>query len=335
MSSLREVARQAGVSTATVSRVINHDAKVTDETRLRVQKVIDTLNYRPSRVAQRLRSSSRESKLIGLVLPDIQNPFYVEMIKGIEASAYRRSYSVIIGNFSQNEERAKMYIDILKSEAVNGFIVAPVHDEDEKVVELIRSGYQIVCVDRGLSTEEVDVVQVNNEEGAYEAVKHLILLGHRRIAHIGGKRQIPTTQARIRGYKRALAEHQLPIDPDLILNRESNYESGLQLSAQLLASPQPPSAIFTGNNLLTLGALQTIHSMHLNIPKDIAIVGFDDMYWSASLNPPLTAVRQDGYEIGRRATDLLIERILEPNRPKVKVTLDTKLIVRKSCGSTS
>ncbi len=333
MPNLKKVAQVAGVSTATVSRVINKDPKVRAATRIKVQKVIDSLNYKPSRVAQRLRSKGRESKLIGLVLPDIENPFYVDMIKGIEESAYRHNYSVIIGNFSQNRERAELYIDILKSESVNGFIVAPVHSADEKVVELIKSGYNVVCVDRGLSVVEVDVVQVDNEAGTFEAIEHLIKLGHRRIAHIAGKAEIPTSKARIIGYKKALTTHHIPIDESLIVGKESNFQSGLELSAQLLDSPHPPTAIFTANNLLTLGALQTIHSRRLAIPQDIAIVGFDDMYWSMSLNPPLTAVRQNGYEIGRRATDLLIQRIAEPERPSVKIVLKTELMVRKSCGA--
>ncbi len=333
MTSLKKVAKIAGVSTATVSRVVNGDAKVRPETRLKVQAIIDDLNYMPSRVAQRLRSKGRESKILGLVLPDIENPFYVDMIKGIEEAAYRHDYSVIIGNFSQKKDRADMYIDVLKSEAVNGFIVAPVSTTDEKVGQLVRSGYHVVCVDRGLSEVDVDIVQVNNEEGAYKAINHLVKLGHKRIAHVCGNINIPTTRERIRGYKRALNTAGISVDEDLILSRASDFQSGLDLTNDLLHKKHPPTAIFASNNLLTLGALQAIHSYPLNIPDDIAIVGFDDMYWSTSLNPPLTAVRQDGYEIGRRATDLLMQRMDEPNRPRIKITLDTQLMVRKSCGA--
>ena len=333
MASLKDVALKAGVSTATVSRVINGDSKVVLETKHKVQKAIKELNYTPSRVAQRLRSKGKESKLIGLVLPDIENPFYVDMVKGIELVAYNHGYSVIIGNFSQNKARSEMYIDILKAEGVNGFIVAPVTNDDQKVKELIKSGYQVTCVDRDIEGVEVDVVKVNNEEAAYEAVRHLINLGHRRIGHVGGQWDIPTSKARLAGYRRALEESSLPVDQQLIINKSSSFQSGVESASILLDLPQPPTAIFAGNNLLTLGALRAIHARNMNIPKDISIIGFDDMYWSESLNPPLTAVRQDGFEIGRRATELLLSRMVDPDRPCIKVTLDAKLKVRKSCGA--
>ncbi|PHN02451.1 LacI family DNA-binding transcriptional regulator [Flavilitoribacter nigricans] len=335
MANLKDVAKRAGVSTATVSRVINGDSRVQMDTQHKVQKAIKELNYRPSRVAQRLRSKGKESKLIGLVLPDIENPFYVDMVKGIELAAYNKGYSVIIGNFSQNKARSEMYIDILKAEGVNGFIVAPVNNDDQKVTELVKSGYQVTCVDRDIAGVEVDVVKVNNEEAAYGAIKHLIDLGHRRIGHVGGQWDIPTTKARLAGYKRALLESGIPVEEDLIITRSSDFQSGVESTNTFLDMEHPPTALFTGNNLLTLGALRAIHARELHIPKDIAIVGFDDMYWSESLNPPLTAVHQDGFEIGRRATELLLNRMVEPDRPCIKVIMDAKLKIRKSCGTES
>ncbi len=188
-------------------------------------------------------------------------------------------------------------------------------------------------MDRDIEGVEVDVVKVNNEEAAYEAVRHLINLGHRRIGHVGGQWDIPTSKARLAGYRRALEESSLPVDPGLIINKSSSFQSGVESASILLDLPQPPTAIFAGNNLLTLGALRAIHARNMNIPKDISIIGFDDMYWSESLNPPLTAVRQDGFEIGRRATELLLSRMVDPDRPCIKVTLDAKLKVRKSCGA--
>lgn len=333
MASLKDVAEKAGVSTATVSRVINGDSRVLMDTKHKVLKAIKELDYRPSRVAQRLRSKSKESKLIGLVLPDIENPFYVDMVRGIEVAAYSQGYSVIIGNFSQNKARADMYIDILKAEGVNAFIVAPVSNDDPKVTELIKSGYQVTCVDRDIEGVEVDVVKVNNEEAAYGAIMHLISLGHKRIGHIGGKWDIPTTRQRLTGYNRALRESGITMEPELVITKSSDFQSGVEAASILLDLPHPPTALFTGNNLLTLGALRAIHARELNIPRDIAIVGFDDMYWSESLNPPLTAVHQDGFEIGRRATELLLSRMSEPNRPCIKIIMEAKLKIRKSCGA--
>lgn len=332
MASLKGVADRAGVSIATVSRVLNSENLVKDETRIRVKKAIKELGYHPNRVAQRLRATKRTSKLIGLLIPDIQNPFYVDVIRGIEQHAYANDYAVVIGNFSQNEEREKLYIDILRSESVDGFIVAPFYGMEEYVEELVQDGFVVVCIDRGLTKLDVDVVKVDNTAGAFNAIEHLIKLGHKRIAHITGNPQIPTTLERITGYEQALKKHGFKIDRDIIKSKESDYKSGVVLAAELLDMQDPPTAIFTANNLLTLGALETIHHRGLSIPEDVAIVGFDDMYWSMSLNPPLTAVRQSGFEIGRRATDLLYQRIAEPDRATVNIVLKTELMIRKSCG---
>ncbi len=330
---MKEVAEKAGVSTATVSRVINSKDVVKGETELRVQKIIKQLGYRPNRVAQRLRSTSGASKLIGLLIPDIQNPFYVDIIRGIEQYAYARNFAIVIGNFSQNEERQKFYIDILKSESVDAFIVAPFPGMNEYVKELVEDGYTVVCIDRGLANVDLDVVKVDNFQGAFDAVDHLVKVGHRRIGHISGNALIPTTMERISGYEAALAKHGIAKDDDIIVGRNSDHQSGVELTAKLLDLPNPPSAIFTSNNLLTLGALETIHGRGLKIPEEIAIVGFDDMYWSMSLNPPLTAVRQSGFEIGRITIELLYQRIMEPKRPFVSIVLKTELMIRSSCGA--
>jgi DNA-binding LacI/PurR family transcriptional regulator len=331
-ANLKTVADIAGVSIATVSRVLNADPVVKDETKLAVQKAIKDSGFQPNRAAQRLRSTSKSRKLIGLLIPDIQNPFYIDVIRGIEDYAYANGAAVVIGNFSQDPVKEKLYIDILRSEAVDGFIAAPTHGKDQYVEALINDGHIVVCIDRGLTNLSADLVKSDNEVGAFNAVEHLIKLGHRRIAHISGDLAIPTTQERINGYKRAMQKHNLPVEESLIVGRESNYKSGVELAQDILDMPERPTAIFCGNNLLTLGSLETLLKQGIRIPEEIAIVGFDDMYWAASLNPPLTAVRQHGFEIGQRATELLCQRILNPTQLPVNMIIKTELIVRKSCG---
>lgn len=333
MSSLKQVAHEAGVSPATVSRVLNNSAHVSADTRVRVEKAIRVLRYQPNRVARRLRTQDRSSKLIGLVVPDIQNPFYVEVVRGVEDQAFANDYAVLMCNFAQEEAKERLYLDIMRSESVDGLIVAPAHQRDRKVVELARSGLPIVCVDRGLSGVDVDVVLVDNRHGAREAVEHLIRLGHRRIAYVAGLPVIPSTMERLAGYEEALSAHGIEKAEELVRFGDSKHESGRRLTRELLDLPDSPTALFTGNNLITLGALETIHGRGLRIPDDVAIVGFDDMYWSISLNPPLTAVAQPGHEIGRRAADMLFQRIAEPDRPCAKVVLKTTLMVRRSCGA--
>ncbi len=328
---LKDVAKQAGVSIATASRVLNKTKYIKQETRILVERAIQQLNYSPNRVAQRLRKKEGHRRLIGLLVADIQNPFYVDVMRGVEDVAFSTDHVVFLANFAQDVKREKLYLRIMKSESIDGLIVAPSHEKDREVIQLVKSGLPVVCVDRGLTDVEVDVVLIDNQKAAFEAVEYLIQRGHRRIAYLGGLPQIPTTMQRKKGYEDALRKYAIPVDPDLIRFGDSKHESGKRLAAQLLDLPLPPTALFTGNNLITLGALETIHTRKLKIPDEVAILGFDDMYWSISLNPPLTAVHQPGYEIGKRAAELLVQRIKEPERPSVKLVLQAELIKRDSC----
>ncbi len=331
MSSMNDVALRAGVSIATVSRLINGNVNISPETRSRVLKAIKELNYQPSRVAKRLRSKSNSGKLIGILVPDIQNPFYVDVLKGVEDVAYLNNYALIMCNFGQDEKKEKMYLDILRSEAVDGLLAAPAREDDPEVTRLVKGGLPIVCIDRGLINVDVDVVMVNNRKGAFQAVDHLLKSGYRRIAYISGHPVIPSSRQREQGYMEALTTHGISVDPDLVKYGDSKYASGVTLCDELLSAPHPPDAIFTGNNLITLGALETIHRRGIKIPSGIAIIGFDDMFWSNSLFPPLSAVRQPAVEIGKRAAELLIQRINDPTRTCIQMILNPELMIRSSC----
>jgi len=328
---LKKVAEKAGVSIATVSRVINDSPNVNPQTRIKIEKLIKELKYTPNRVAKRLRNRNTSSNLLGVLIPDIQNPFYVDVLRGIEDVAYRNKYALIMCNFAQDETKEKLYLDILQSESIDGLIAAPTHEYDQEVSNLVRTGLPIVCVDRGLMDVDVDVVLVENKKGAYMAVDYLAKKGYKRIAYISGIPKIPSSRDREQGYREALEQNDLLYEKELIRYGDSRHESGVKLCADLLELPNPPDAIFTGNNLITLGALETIHAKNLKVPDDIAIIGFDDMYWSISLNPPLTAVRQPAYEIGKCAAEQLISRINNPGRPTSSMILKTELMIRNSC----
>jgi DNA-binding LacI/PurR family transcriptional regulator len=331
MVSMNDVALRAGVSMATVSRVINNSSSLNTDTRTKVLKAIKDLNYQPSRVAKRLRSKSNSGKLIGILIPDIQNPFYVDVLRGVEEIAYLNNYALIMCNFGQDEKKEKLYLDILRSEAVDGLLAAPAREDDPEVTRLLLGGLPIVCVDRGLKNVDVDVVMVNNQKGAFQAVDHLARSGYRRIAYISGLPAIPSSRLREQGYREALEANGLPFAPDLVKYGDSKYASGVILCNELLESNNPPDAVFTGNNLITLGALETIHRRGLAIPGEIAIIGFDDMFWSNSLFPPLSAVRQPAVEIGKRAAELLIQRINDPHRACIQMILNPELMIRNSC----
>jgi DNA-binding LacI/PurR family transcriptional regulator len=333
MTTLHDVARKAGVSVSTVSRVVNGAPSVDAALRVRVERVVRELDYRPSRVARRLRQKDGKRNIIGLLVPDIQNPFYVDVVRGVEDVVYANDYAVFMCNFGQDERKKHLYLEIMASEEVDGLIAAPFNEDDKEIRELIEQGMSVVCVDRGLTGQDVDVVTVNNFEGAYEAVRLLTSLGHQKIGFIGGLKTIPTSRERHRGYMTALSDVGVTPAPEHVRFGDSKLASGRHFADEMLSLDNRPTALFTGNNLITLGALESIHARGLEIPRDVAVVGFDDMIWADSLNPPLTAVSQPGYEIGRRATELLFRRIAEPDAPAVQLVLKTTLHVRRSCGS--
>lgn len=330
MSNLKAVAEHSKVSIATVSRVINNDPKVSKETVLKVQASIAALEYKPNRVAQRLRSSKSKTKLLGLIIPDIQNPFFVDVVRGVEDYAYQNNFAVMIGNFGQDEKKEKLYLDIFQSENIDGLIVAPIHGKDKGIENLVKKDIPVVCIDRGLTEIDVDVVKVDNELGAFNAIDHLLNGGHKRIAFISGNFKIPTYIERMAGYKKALEKHGVSFDESLIFARNTDYKSGFEIANKILELEERPTAIFSGNNLLTLGALEAIHAKNIRIPEEISIIGFDDMPWSISLNPPLTAVRQPGFDMGRKAAEMLYERIVNPGKKKENIILKTELMLRKS-----
>lgn len=333
MVTLEDVARAANVSISTVSRVLNGSSLVAEETRKRVQQAIEALGYQPSRVARRLRRERRPANLIGLIIPDIQNPFFADLARGVEDVAQQHGYMVFLGNSDEDAAKEKLYLDLMRAESVDGLILPPNAERDAAASELARSGLPMVCVDRRLAKVTVDTVVVDNVRGAYEAVEHLIRLGHRRIGFIEGRPELSTSKERLEGYRKALKDYGTEPDPALVRQGDSRQASGRRLTLELLESPDPPTALFVGNNLMTLGALEAIHSLGLRIPEDIAIVGYDDMPWALAFNPPLTAVRQPGYEVGRRAMELLLQRIREPKRSTTLVLLQPELIVRESCGA--
>ena len=330
MSNLKAVAEHSKVSIATVSRVINNDPKVSKDTVRKVQASIVALEYKPNRVAQRLRSSNGKTKLLGLIIPDIQNPFFVDVVRGVEDYAYQHNFAVMIGNFGQDEKKEKLYLDIFQSENIDGLIVAPIHGKDKGIENLVKKNIPVVCIDRGLTEIDVDVVKVDNENGAFNAIDHLLSNGHRRIAFISGNFTIPTYIERLSGYKKALSKYGIPYDESLVFARNSDYKSGFEIANKILELEERPTAIFSGNNLLTLGALEAIHAQNIRIPEEISIIGFDDMPWSISLNPPLTAVRQPGFDMGRKAAEMLYERMVNPEKKKENVILKTELMLRKS-----
>lgn len=326
-----DVANYAGVSIATVSRVVNKSENVSDEMRNKVLNAINILGYRPSRTAQRLRA--RKSLVIGLIISDIQNPFFTSVVRGIEDVAHKQDFSVILCNSDEDPEKERQYIDVMRSEEVAGVIITSTSQATENIERFIVSGIPIVAMDRSIRHHQVDSVSVENTAGAHEAVSYLIEKGHRQIGFIGLPLKLTPGKERQEGYINALRDHGLELNSDLMCVGDSRQESGFKCATELVESGIPLTAIFSSNNLMTLGALGAIMSKGLSIPEDISLIGFDDMPWAPYLCPPLTAVAQPTYELGRRAAELLMRRIANPDEVGESVRLKTRLTIRDSVAS--
>lgn len=331
MVTIKDVASKANVSPATVSRVINDQPHVAEHIRERVLQAINDLNYRPNRTAQRLRAAN--SHLVGVILSDIKNPFYTLALSGIESILAQKGLSVLICNSDTDQFRENDFIKLMLAEGVAGLIVAPAKESSDALAEAVKNGLPLVIIDRRMSRPKTDVVLADNQNGARLAIQHLLQLGHHRIAIVNGPQHLTSGRERYAGFLEAMAEANAPVNDHLVRFGDYQLESGYTLTRDLLRQPHPPSALFIANNLMTIGALNAIHEMGVRIPDDIAVIGFDDLPWAASLNPPLTTVGQPGFDIGVHAAELLLNRIEFPNRPARTVVLGTELIVRASCGS--
>lgn len=329
---IRDVAAQAGVSRATVSRVLNNNPAVDTVLRERVVEAVRALGYQPNRAARRLRAQI--SNVIGLIISDIQNPYFISVIKGVEDVAYAHQMSVILCNSDEDPAKEQMYLRVMAAEHVAGLVIVPSQIKEAQSLDRLRQmGIPVTLLDRFTPDVEVDAVKVDNERGAYDAVRHLTGLGYRRIAIITGVLSLTTGRERYTGYQMALAAAGLPREPSLVKEGDFKTESGYRLTRELWASGRPPDALFVSNNLMTLGALRALRELAVRVPQQLALVGFDDMPWSGDLYSPLTSVSQPTYELGAEAVNLLLRRLADPASPFRTVMLQPRLIVRESCGA--
>ena len=329
-SKIREVAERAGVSISTVSRVLSGHPHVSADVRSRVEKAARALDYSPNRMARALRS--RATRTIGVVVPDITNPFFTSVIEGIDTILYNRGYSLVLTNSNEDAAREKANLKTLEAERVAGVIFTPSAPGDSAYRRMIQQGTPLVAISRLPAGCSVDFVTADNVGGAAQAVGHLIGLGHRRIAFINGPLWSSSVRERQAGYEMAFLDAGLQTPAGLVIHSDLRQTGGYEAMRQVLGWTEKPTAVFVGNNLMTLGALQAIHERGLQIPSDIAVVGFDDLPWAKSLQPPLTAVALPTFDMGRTAAELLFERLSDAARPIRRVTLATQLVIRGSCG---
>lgn len=328
MTTIREVAESAGVSYATVSHVINNTRLVSPETRERVLAAMAALNYRPNALARSLRQG--KSNTIGLVLPDSANPFFAEISRSIEDEAFRKGYSVFLCNTELDTQRELFYVDVLSKKQVDGIIFIAAGDQADSLDFLLRRNLPVVMIDRNVPSVELDAVLTDNQLGGLLATQHLLDLGHTRIACIAGPSSITPSAERIIGYRKALEQAGLPYDETLVVRGDYHAQSGLEITHFILNMDPRPTAIFALNDLMALGALRAAAEAGCSVPKDLAVVGYDDLELSRFTNPPLTTIAQPKKEIGVQAVNMLIDRMSQRNKPPTRLVLPPELIVRRS-----
>lgn len=329
---IKTVADKAGVSTATVSRVLRDYPGVKEKTRKKVLKAITDLNYEVNAVARSLRQ--RKTYTIGIIVGNVLSQFYSIIAKSVEDVAQKNGYNMILCNGDDDPQKELKYLKVLKSNRVDGIILTPTGKNADYINQLINTDTKMVLLDRLIDGVECDAVLVDNETGAYKAVKHLVDQGYRKIAIINGYIDRTTGRGRLNGYLKTLREAGIPKDDNLIKIGNFKKRSGINLARELLESTNRPEAIFVANLDMTLGTLITIKEMGLKIPDDIGVVGFDDSEWAMILDPPITAISQPAYSLGSTSAEMLIKGIngeqIGLNNKPIVITLNTELIIRNS-----
>ena len=330
MPNMKEIARMAGVSLGTVSHVLNGSARVREPLRTRVEEAVEALGYQPSELARGLRRD--KTNMIGMIIPDVTNPFFPAVVRGAEDVAFSNGYRLVLCNTDNDHAKELAHLNELRTYLPAGLIVIPSSFSDlTKQAEIYKkSGTAVVCVDRLPKRWEGDSVTVANEQGAYEATRYLIKIGHRKIAIITGPLHLTNSQERMAGFRRAMAEAGLPLAPEYLQEATFNLAGGHSKGSLLLRMLPRPTAMFAGNDMIAMGVLQSIHDLGLHCPQDVSLVGFDDLDFAPFTSPSLTSVFQPGYQLGATAAQMLVDRVVGDQSPARHVVLQTQFKIRES-----
>jgi LacI family transcriptional regulator len=329
MATIKEVAARAKVSVGTVSNVLSGTVPVSEKLRVRVMKVVHDLDYHPNHVARSLKV--RQTMMLGMVVSDIANPFFPQVVRGAEDAAWHNGYMLLTFNSDDRIEREREVFTALRTRRVDGIILvaASTGGDLEHVRGAVDSGIPVVCLDRTLAELGLDSVTVDNVEGVRAGVDHLISGGHRRIAVLTGPLQLQIARDRLEGYKQAIEGAGIPFDPNLVGEGHFRLEGGYDAAKRILREIHP-TAIFSCNAMMTLGALRALTEAKLRCPEDVALATFDDPSFSEALRPQLTSVAQPSYDLGFKAAELLMKRLADPTRRRTRLVLQTELRIRES-----
>jgi LacI family transcriptional regulator len=329
---IKDIARRADVSYATVSRALNNKPGVRDATRRRILQLAEQMSYTPNAIARGL--VKKQTQTLGLILPDITNPFYPEVARGIEEGAAERGFSIFLCNTNWERSREAHYLRLLIEKRVDGIILAPINNEVEAPEQRLAGNIPVVYVCNAPSGTEASLVVIDNVLGGFAAVEHLIQAGYRTIGFVGSTEDSLTMGERLEGYRRAMKQYGLPVEPKYIRLGKFKEEAGYKIIRSMIAGGNFPRAIFAENDLLALGILHGVRASGLSVPADVAVVGFDDIPVAGYPEVELTTMSQPTYEMGKKSVQILLDQIQDfEGSPSVRIRqiyLKPRLIVRRS-----
>ena len=326
---IRDVAELAGVHPSTVSRVINSDSRISEKTKNKVLLIIKKLEYTPNAIARGLKT--KRTYTLGMLIPDITNPFFAELARGVEDAANKNSFNIILCNTDDKPKKERTYLEILREKRVDGLILGTAHIRDKSILELEKKKFPYILISRNIEGLEKNCIIVDDIEGGMRATEYLIKLGHHRIAHISGPLKTRSGLNRLKGYQLALKKHKIEHKDELVGEGDFRIRGGYQAMKRFLKLTKPPTAIFAANDLLALGAMQAIQKKNFYIPEDFSIIGFNDIELASFVYPSLTTMRQPMLEMGALAVEMLLRIIEEGEFNQRKIVLKPKLIIRESC----
>jgi len=333
MANMKEIARMAGVSLGTVSHVLNDSAGVRQVLRERVLQAVQAAGYQPSQLARGLRRD--KTNMIGMIIPDITNPFFPAVVRGAEDVAFSNGYRLILCNTDNDHSKEMVHLNELRTYLPAGLIVIPSNFSDLTTqAESYRlAGTGVVCIDRLPKNWSGDTVTADNEEGAYNATRCLLQMGHIHLAAITGPLHLTNAQERLAGFKRAMREARLALAPEYVQETTFDKQGGYRKTLILLRLTPRPTAIFAGNDMIALGALLAVREAGLRCPEDVSLMGFDDLDIAETTNPSLSSVSQSGYQLGAAAARILLDRLQGDKGPAKHLVLETTLKLRNSVAA--
>ncbi|MBW5447782.1 substrate-binding domain-containing protein [Cohnella sp. CFH 77786] len=330
-ATIYDIAKEAGVSITTVSQVINGKGKISEERRKEIFRIMERLHYQPSVIAAAL--TGKKTYTLGLIVPDISNPFFAEMARAVEDQGHRSGYSLMICSTDNKDDRVQSYLTLMRKKRVDGIIIGTGMDDERMLNPLVEAGIPIVLIAREMPSQAVHTVIVDDGVGGGLVARHLLEQGHRRMAILAEHPKVSSSRNRIIGFKQAVDEAGMILENNGIRYCDYTVEDGKRKALELLGEAVRPTALFCCNDLLAIGALQAAKELDIRVPDQLSVVGFDNTILASVTDPPLTTVAQPIERMGKIAVDLLMQELTDPSVIKQRIVLRPDLVVRHSASS--